>query len=1132
MVGRRSDVSAAAAAVQRAAADPSASVVVAASAGTGKTHVLTNRVLRLLLAGVEPSRLLCLTFTKAAAAEMANRINATLAQWARHDDDALNKALADLCGLRVVDDGQLVTARRLFAKVLDDPAGLRIQTLHAFCQAVLARFPLEARVPPYAKVLEERTARELLLEARSMLIEAVRAAPDSALGQAFAEITRHVEDTGFDTLIDALVQERRRLLRLTELHDSVEAVIETTCRVLGVAGDADPERELAAAYEEGAFDRDALDRAATALSRGSAADQQRGTAIQAFLAQGIAAWPDYVTVFLTAKSEPRKNLATKAVEKAAAGTIAILEAEQDRILAVLERLRAAGVAKATAALLVLSEALFDRYDALKRRQAALDYDDLILRTRTLLGTSGMSPWVLYKLDGGIDHILIDEAQDTSPEQWDLVRALTGEFFSGVGARDSNRTVFAVGDAKQSIFSFQGADPDSFADWSRHLGAQITTSGRGFAELALDVSFRSAPAILSLVDRVFADPLARDGLGTATVHHVPHRAGAAGLVELWPVFESETGDDPDPWTPPLERRATRSALDRLAAHLIETIHGWIGTEMLPARSRAVQPGDIMLLVRRRNALVDALVRGLKARGVPIAGADRMRLTEQLAVMDLMALGRFLVLPEDDLSLAEALKSPLFGFDDDDLFALAWQRRGTLWQALQAKRDEQPKFAAATSELNDLLARTDFLPPHELYADLLSARGARTRLLGRLGPDAADPLSEFLAQALAYERQHPPSLQGFLHWLERGETEVKRDPEQRRDELRIMTVHGAKGLQAPIVILPDTCQMPNPRDSLLWTEETVLWSPRVALDDPVAAAARTAARVADLREYHRLLYVALTRAEDRLYICGHVGPRPRFEGSWYDLVQQAMADAEPVAWPDGRVGRRLSNPQTATVDPPVATRVVAVPPGLPAFARTAPAEPVPPRPLAPSRPDAPEPPVRSPLAGAAHDRFRRGRLLHGLLQGLPALPPDSRADAARRLLSSPLHGLAPEAIEALAMEALAVLDAPGFAAVFGPHSAAEVPIVGQVGDVVIAGQVDRLAVTDDDVLVVDFKTDRPPPARADQVAVIYLRQMAAYVAALRLIYPTKTVRAALLWTDEPRLMPLPDALLRQHRPEGVP
>jgi len=795
-------------------------------------------------------------------------------------------------------------------------------------------------------------------------------------------------------------------------------------------------------------------------------------------------------------------------------------------------MRAAAVAKATAAMLTVSDALFRQYDALKRRQAALDYDDLILETRKLLRTVGMPPWVLYKLDGGIDHILIDEAQDTSPEQWDLVHALTAEFFSGVGARDARRTVFAVGDAKQSIFSFQGADPASFAAWSRELGETVTPTGRRLSELALQVSFRSAPAILALVDRVFADPQARDGLGEARVEHVAHRAGAAGLVELWPVFETEPGDRPDPWTPPVERRDRRTALDRLAAHLVETIHGWIGREMLPARGRAVQPGDLMVLVRRRNALVDALLRGLKARGVPVAGADRMRLTEQLAVMDLMALGRFLVLPEDDLSLAEALKSPLFELDDDDLFALAWDRKGTLWRALQAKSTERPRFAAARAELEALLARADFAPPHELYAEFLSARGGRRRLLARLGPDADDPLAEFLAQALIYERQHPPSLQGFLHWLERGETEVKRDPEQRRDELRIMTVHGAKGLQAPIVILPDTCQMPNARDSLLWDGNMPLWSPRSALDDARAAAARRAMRQAELREHHRLLYVAMTRAEDRLYVCGYTGPRPRLDGTWYRLVEQAMADAETVPWPDGRALRRLANPQTGDVQLEPAAAALDLPPGLPDFARPAPAEPEPPRPLAPSRPSGPEPPVRSPLVGAEGDRFRRGRLMHRLLQGLPALPHAARAAAARRLLASPMHALAPEAAEALVAEALAVLDDPAFAPVFGPGSAAEVPIVGRVGGTVISGQVDRLVVAQDAVMVVDFKTDRPPPMQPQDVPVIYLRQMAAYAAALGAVYPDRPVRSALLWTDGPRLMHLPADLLAPHRPGGLP
>jgi ATP-dependent helicase/nuclease subunit A len=1114
---------------QRLAIDPALSVVVAASAGTGKTHVLTNRVLRLLLDGNAPGKLLCLTFTKAAAAEMANRINATLGAWARIDDEALIKALVELCGPRLVDDALLVHARQLFARVLDDPTGLRILTLHAFCQAVLARFPLEADVPPHAQVLDERTAPELLLEARAGMIEAVRDAPDAPLGRAFAEVTRHVEDNGFAALIEALMTDRRRLVRLQEAHGGQTNTVAAIWRALGLPPESDDAAVLAAGLADTALDRRQLECAADALAGGSEAEAQRGARIRAFLAaaERTAQWDDYCDVFLTKEGPPRVHLVTRPTETRAPGIAAALRDEQQRIVALVARLKAIGLGRASSALLAVAAALFARYDVLKQRRAALDYDDLILHARDLLGRPELAPWVLYKLDGGIDHILIDEAQDTSPEQWDLVRALSAEFFAGQGAREGRRTVFAVGDAKQSIFSFQGAAPESFAAWARDLGEQVAGIGRRFAELPLDLSFRSAPAVLALVDRVFAGP-ARDGLGEVAINHRAHRSGAAGLVELWPVFETEAGDEVDSWAPPLERHDRKSSLDRLAEQVVATIAGWIGREPLPSRGRAVRPGDIMLLVRRRNALIDAIVRGLKARGVPVAGADRMRLTEQIAVMDLVALGRFLVLPEDDLSLAEALKSPLFGFDDDDLFALAWARRGTLWQALQAKAPERPRFATAAGELGELLARADFLPPHELYAELLSARGGRRRLMQRLGLDAADARDEFLGQALAYERQHAPSLQGFLHWLERGETEVKRDPEQRRDEVRTMTVHGAKGLQAPIVILPDTCQMPQPRTSLLWTDTAMLWSPRIALDDPVAAAARAAAKAAERREYHRLLYVALTRAEDRLYVCGYAGPRGPDEGCWYRLVEAAMQRGEAVPWPHGGQLRRFSDPQTGAIRTEADTAPLAVPPGLPDFVGPVAAEPVPPRPLAPSRPTGSEPAVRSPLAERGADRFRRGRLLHRLLQGLPALPPAARPAAARQLLASPLHRLGPEERETLIAEALAVLADPAFAAVFGPDSVAEAPIVGRVGDTTVSGQVDRLLVGQDEVMVVDFKTDRPPPNSAETVAPVYLRQMAAYVAALRAVYPGKAVRAALLWTDAPRLMPLPEALLAGHSP----
>jgi ATP-dependent helicase/nuclease subunit A len=1139
---------------QRAAADPAASVWVAASAGTGKTTVLTNRVLSLLLAGTSPTRILCLTFTKAAAAEMANRIARELGEWAALPDDKLAAKLATLTGETPKGD-RLERARRLFAQVVDAPGGLKIETIHGFCQSLLRRFPLEAGIPPHFQVMDERSAAEAMEQARDAMLIRARRGADEALADALAEVTGHVSEDEFHELMTLLARERGRLTRALEAAGGVERASGLVYRALGFTGGETPEAVIARACAEDAFDGVGLRAAAVALTQGGKTDQARGRAIADWLADpaGRATLlDDYMSAFLTNDGTVRKSLATKAVRAAAPEAEPALAAEAERLLALAERIRAAITAGASVALLRLGAAVLFAYGAHKRRQALLDYDDLILETRHLLERRG-ADWVLYKLDQGLDHILIDEAQDTNPDQWHVAAALAGEFFVGEGASAATRTVFAVGDAKQSIYSFQRADPAAFEAMRHRFADKVKQAGQSWRSLALEISFRSTPAVLQAVDAVFAQGSAADGVVAPgeTMRHVPFRQGRAGLVELWPPASPREATPREAWLLPVRRESADSPPTRLAALIAARIKRWIDDgELLESKGRPIHAGDVMVLVQRRTAFVEELVRALKSAGVPVAGVDRMVLTDQLAVMDLMALARFLLLPEDDLSLAELLKSPLVGLEEDQLFTLAYDRgEHSLWQELMRRADEDPAFAAAHAYLAGFLRRVDFTPPYELFADILGARGrpdqpsGRERMLARLGPEAEEPLDEFLALALAYERAHVPSLEGFLHWAQSGQAEIKRDPEaSARNEVRVMTVHGAKGLEAPIVILPDTLRMPRESPRLLWLDQEdapFLWPPRRHHEEAVCRRLREAADMRRDQEYRRLLYVAMTRAQDRLHVCGWETGRKAADGCWYNLIRAGLSGAaEPFPFdcreemPEGWAGEglRLRSPQEAPAE--AERRVGALPDvhePLPAWAKQPPpAEPVPGRPVAPTRPSDEEPAVRSPLGPDEGLRFRRGILVHRLLEALPELASGAREAAARRYLARPAHGLAAEAQAAIAAETLAVLADPAFAPLFGPGSRAEVPLVGEVAGTVISGQVDRLLVTDREVLVIDYKTNRPPPASLDRVAPLYLKQMAAYRALLRRVYPGKLVRCALLWTDGPRLMPIPEDSLERHAP----
>ena len=751
--------------------------------------------------------------------------------------------------------------------------------------------------------------------------------------------------------------------------------------------------------------------------------------------------------------------------------------------------------------------------------------------------------MLFKLDGGIDHILIDEAQDTNPEQWEVVKALAAEFFAGAGARRRGADRFAVGDAKQSIFSFQRADPAEFRRMQQHFAERAKAVDRRFEAVPLTVSFRSAPAVLQAVDAVFQQVAADEGeVDESYRRHLPIREGAAGLVELWPLAVERGGGV----------RGTVGAAGRAPPR------DAVATPARPPAGATHPPHDRRRRYPRiarppdqagRHHGAGASARCLRRRADPptqIRERSGRRPRPHAAYRSARGhgpdgLGRFLVLPEDDLTLATLLKSPLVGLDEQRLYDLAYARKGTLWAELARRRDEDPEFARAHGQLSGLLARADLVRPYELFAEVLGPLGGRRLILGRLGPDAADPVEEFLTQALIYERAHPPSLEGFLHWIERGGLEVKRDLDRPRGEgeVRVMTVHGAKGLQAPIVFLPDTTRLPAQTQRLMWMEDgqgPCLWVPVVGYDVAITTACRDRVAKAEEHEERRLLYVAMTRAEDRLYVCGWAGDKPVDHRSWYRLVERGLDGVAAEAAFDfsaelGRsegwagTGLRLAGRQEAAVGAETtAARPVDIPP-LPAWAsRTAPTEPAPSRPLAPSRPEE-EPPVRSPVGADAGAGFRRGRLIHRLLQTVPDLPPARRPEACRRFLDAAAADLDSTERAAIAAEVLRLFDDPAFAGLWGPDSLAEVPVVGEIGGRVLSGRIDRLLVERARVLVVDYKTNRPAPADAAQVPPVYLRQMAAYRAALRRIYPGREVSCALLWTDLPRLMPLDARALDQ-------
>jgi ATP-dependent helicase/nuclease subunit A len=1123
---------------QVSASDPAASVFVAANAGSGKTKTLVDRVARLLLSGSRPEAILCVTYTKAAAAEMQRRLFKELGDWAVMEDAPLAAKLAGLEEPR----RDLGLARALFARALETPGGIKITTIHAFCEKLLRRFPLEAAVSPGFTVLEDAAAREVSAKAREDVAMLALADPSGRVGKAYAYFSVELDYGRFNDMFAAFEAQRRAIAAYVEACEPM-GYVDDIWRRCGFGDEtyADAiEAEAMAKIRWGQWRR-----AAEALLTGSeASDRPCGAAMLRVTA--ASSFADALAIFCTKAGEPRKRLATKAVDPWAQEWLA---REQARLCEAMEACKAARIAEASVHAVSLALAYIALYDGGKTALRALDFGDLIQRAHDLLTVRADAAWVLFKLDGGLDHVLLDEAQDTAPDQWDILRALTGEFFIGQGAGESHRTVFAVGDEKQSIFSFQGAAPERLASEAREFGALVAGSGRIFRQTPLLQSWRSTPEILGFVDAVFAPPAIAAALKPAgsAAFPISHEAtrGPGGAVDLWPPAESEPWDEPDPWAP-VDSEPPESGAKKLARQIARSLVAMVGRgeSVVDRRTGARRPmgyGDVLILVRRRNALFHEIIRALKSADVPVGGADRLKLSEHIAFQDLLALGRFARFAEDDLTLAALLRSPFCDVGEEPLYDLAQGRRAPLWTVLQARAGERAAWSEAAGFLGWARREAEARAPFDFYARVmarLDARGLsmKRRFLGRLGREAEDALDAFLAEALGAERRGVIELERFVAEMAASEIEVKReqeDPERQGEgEVRVMTVHGAKGLEAPVVILPDTSTKASAQGGPLLAAENggFLWAPRKADDCPASAAARAARESAAEHESLRLLYVALTRARDRLIVAGIKTADRFFRGSWRDVIEAGFAheavaaDARPVALDGGGTATRYGP------DPPLVVGAAADPAeaaALPDWAlRLAPAEPAAARYAAPSRlGEDVRQPAPSPLARTLGlGRYRRGEIIHRLLQLLPDVAAAERRGAAARLLARELDLTEDQRAE-MAAAALAVLEDPQFAAVFGPGSRAEIALAGSAPGLAasISGRVDRLLVEPDRVLVADFKTNRPAPATIEAAEPAYLRQMAVYWAVLRAIFPGRRVEAALIWTDGPRLMPIPENLM---------
>lgn len=1158
---------------QMRAATPSLSAWVSANAGSGKTHVLSQRVVRLLMNGTAPSAILCLTYTKAAAAEMSLRIFKILSDWTCLDDLALKAKLTELEGHSPSDE-KLLHARRLFAAALETPGGLKIQTIHAFCEAILHRFPLEANVAGHFQVLDDEAAKQMLEDARRLIINSAANDEGTALANAVSSVLSVAGEHGFDQLIGQLIHTRHTVSGFLQTAETAGGVRSKLASGLEISPDQSEDDLIASLWPLPSMNDEQIDLYYELAHEGkNKTPKDMSQSLKA--AQHETLPPSKYEIlksgFLTKAGKPRSM--SKAVNADLLDAMPDLEQMLSdvaaHILNIEDLTKRRHCLDASEQALIIAKHFIEAFEGLKRRQAMLDYDDLIIQTANLFQKSGAGSWVHYKLDKGIDHILIDEAQDTSPNQWNVVQSLASEFYSGLTAREVERTIFAVGDEKQSIYSFQGARPERFDYERRQTSKRAENSAKDFDSIALRVSFRSTPEILDMVDLVFDNDIANKGLSFSgeDIIHETVRQKAPGRVELWEMLAKQKMEQSEDWLAPFDSVSETDPVNLLAQQISKTLESWVGKEFVQDQKsgqlRVITAGDILVLVRKRDAFVPTLIRTLKSQtSIPVAGTDRLRLTDHIAVQDLIALGRVLLLKEDDLSLSSVLKSPFFNVSEDQLFELCAKRdqEVSVWKNLCHLASSDELWGKMKTKIEHLDTLSQKLSVHDFYQHVLGPVGGRQIYLNRMGHEVSDVLDGFLDAALDHDMNALPGLQSFLAKLDQSKQEIKREQEQGVDAVRIMTVHASKGLEAPIVFLVDpgsaafhtshvATLRPVPDDlDHQGPPKGFLWVPTGKLENSKSALLKARQEELSEEEYRRLLYVGLTRAADRLVVCGYRGVREASSLTWHSLVKGGFERAAPetiseihsefgqLAWNIKRYSR-TADANIMDAPEPIQQKKGAIerPKCLDIPVKKSRSLP---RPLIPSGAHAiiDEENVTSPLRSPFYkpDSFTTnaleyGKALHRLLQILPEMKSEDWKSQSLGYLQNALPNLDSEAYEKITDDIIDLLNDAEFAPLFHGGGASEFSIMGNIKvaseDRMVSGRIDRIAVLEDKILIVDYKTNSNPPVDLAGVPMSYINQMAIYRAVLQPLYPNKIIKAALLFTRSPHLITVSDDYLEK-------
>lgn len=1023
------------------ASDPRTSCWVMASAGTGKTKVLIDRILRLLLEGNDPKHILCLTYTKAAALEMRERLIKKAEQWQIITEDSLQNELEIFTQNQVSKD-HIEIAKNLFDSLNHSP--IAIQTIHSFCQSLLSSFSLELDISPTFKLIDEREKRLLQQQVCSEILA------KNELQEHFDFLSPHISENYLREILCEAMNERLRLSCLSDPLGKLKALLcDSKSPDLS-------EQEWHTIKKMAAF----------SAEFGPKNLQEVAPII---LGNDEKSYQNLFSFFLTKEGEVRKKF-TLASAKNFDFTEDDFQKIGERIQAIYEGISAKEILSINQHLHVCIEATFNLYQLSKKEQGLLDFDDLLLYVQTLLTTN--QGWIFEKIDFRLDHILIDEAQDTSRVQWNIIKNLLHHFFDRAGHNNMPRTMFVVGDAKQSIYSFQGADPKYYLevrDYFTHLAEE---NSHTFNIIDLDLCYRQSPAVLNLVDQVFATAEKSQNLLSHTINHYAFRSSSQGLAYHLPLTKKCDAEDQEPWTIQVNTKIQKSSHALVIKDLVLSILS--EKEILPSTSDVVNPDDIMILFQRRSSLMQETYDALKEVGISCTSCHHGDVLSHLAVLDLLSILKFVALKEDNFNLACLLRSPLFNIDESLLQQLCTNGKSSLFQKL-----------LMTEECHEIIGRfTEYL---ELFQSADSLYDFCSKLVheiapvmvGHFGEQVLDLYEEFLSYVLEASQKGITEIDAFISYIT---TLSPNSKNQKGNGVNLMTVHGSKGLEAPIVIVADaTASLVNAQNSLIFEDDFYF----LRTSHTPLKKLKAIEKDNDIAESHRLLYVALTRAKDHIFIAGEENHKSE---NWYEFCQPLTQEYQ--------LKTSFDKPAIAQVDKLDRLELPDI-----TFKRKLRKEPT--------------------LVSPKTEKSRRGEAIHKLMEMQLWKFDEKLREAA---LSKPLFKeLPPQDIEKICT--LPHNSELGFYLSQPYQSEAEIYCKGNG-----LQRLDYLLVEEDKVTIIDFKTTENPASTAEEISSTIFKQMQTYRNTLQELYVDKLIECFVFYTENQKLIKLNmESLIQDHNSE---